>query len=148
MCSTVVLKFMVFSRMSFSRSFLSIMLVMNFDINRSSCFMSLKSQFFLRVLVFSNVLLLFHCLHVLPGRSLHGCVRCFVCVCSIPGMTISLSVLKVSGSVLNSPSVIISTVHGPAPQTKSCLISGSFVSQGSPVGTVSSVSISLISSTL
>ena len=41
-----------FSRMSFSRSLLSVMLVISFDINRSSCFMSLKSQFFSRVISF------------------------------------------------------------------------------------------------
>ena len=37
-----------FSRMSFSRSFLSVMLVINLEICRSSCLMSLNSQFFSR----------------------------------------------------------------------------------------------------
>ena len=58
---------------------------------------------------------------------------------------INLSVVNVSGSVLKSPFVMISIADGPAPQIKSCLISGSFVFHGSPVGTVSSVRIGLMS---
>ena len=36
----------VFSRISFSRGFLSVMLVISFDMRRSSCLISLNSQFF------------------------------------------------------------------------------------------------------
>ena len=47
-----------------------------------------------------------------------------------------VSVLMVSGSVLNSPLVTVSIVEGPAPQMKSCPISGSFVVHSLLVGIV------------
>ena len=56
----------------------------------------------------------------------------------------SFSVLMVSGSVLNSLLVIVSIVDGSAPQLKPFLISGCFVSQGSPVGFVLSTNICLM----
>ena len=43
----------------------------------------------------------------------------------------------VSGSVLNSPLVIVSIADGPAPQIKSCLISGSLAVHSVLVGIVS-----------
>ena len=51
----VFFKLRVFSRMSFSRSFLSVILVMNFDMSRSSYSMSLVSH------VFSSVIIFFQC---------------------------------------------------------------------------------------
>ena len=73
----VVFKSGLFSRISFSRIFLTVILVMNFDMRKSSCFMFLKSQFF------SSVTSFFKCSSgvsfylVLPRRSLHGCGRYF-----------------------------------------------------------------------
>ena len=49
----------------------------------------------------------------------------------------SFSVLMVSGSVLNSPLVMVFIAEGPATQMKSCLISGSFVVHSLLVGIVS-----------
>ena len=50
----VVFRLRVFSRPSFSRSFLSVMLVMNFDMSRSSCLMSLNPHVFSSVFSFSQ----------------------------------------------------------------------------------------------
>ena len=56
MNSTVIFRFRVFSRISCSRSFLSVMLVIN--LSRSSCLMSLNSQFFYSVISFCPLLCL------------------------------------------------------------------------------------------
>ena len=133
-----------FSRMSFSRNFLSVMLVMKFDMSKSSFFISLNSQFF------SSVISFFQCFSGVP------CSSCLAQKKSprqwyvfrvgnkhSRNSSISLSVLIVSGSVLNSPFVIISIADGQAPSMISCLISGSVVSHGSPVGAVLSVSINI-----
>ena len=135
----VVFRLRVYSRIYFSRGFLSVMLVINFDMIRSSCLISLNSQFF------SSVINFFQCS---SGVSFSSCLAqrksprlWYVFLFTMLYSLNNVLVLTVSGSVLNSPFVIISIADGPGPYMKFCLISGSLVSHGSPVGTVSSVSI-------
>ena len=121
------------------------MLVISFDTRRSSCFMFLKSQFF-------SIVIFFQCS---SGVSLSSCFarkksprRWYVFLFGTwfsQNSCISFLILIVSWSVLNSPFVIISIADAPAPQMKSCLISGSFVSWFPSVGTVSSARICLMS---
>ena len=112
--------------MSFFRNFLSVILVMNFEISRSFCLMSLNSQFFRGRPVFSNVLPGFRFFLFCP-KEIHAAVVYvpFGHVIVLNSCS-NLSGLIVSGSVLNSPRDMFSIADGPASQIRSCLISGSF----------------------